>query len=57
MKRKPRSKQRYQKQPNDRYRELWLSLTPRERLRLSWRLRRYLRKLEEARDGKSLTKP
>jgi hypothetical protein len=53
VKRKKRSKRRSKEGPSDRYQEMGRELPPSERLRRYWRLKRYLRKLEEDRDSKS----
>ncbi|MBI3847166.1 MAG: hypothetical protein HY292_21265 [Planctomycetes bacterium] len=38
----------------DPYMEMWLSLSPYERLRRSWRLRRFIKDLEAVHDAKYL---
>jgi hypothetical protein len=42
--------------PPDPYREMWMSLTPAERLRRSWRLRARIPDLQAVHDAKSLPK-
>lgn len=56
MSRRPRAKRRSQEQLQDPYVEMWRSLTPRERLRRAWRLRRRLKNLQAVHDAKSLPK-
>jgi hypothetical protein len=39
--------------PTDPYREMWLSLTPAQRLRRAWRLRRRLKNIQAIHDAKT----
>jgi hypothetical protein len=52
MKRRPRVNRRSREDLLDPYLEMWRSLTPRERLRRSWRLRRRLKNLQAVHDAK-----
>jgi hypothetical protein len=56
MKRRPRATRGYRAQLEDPYLEMWRSLTPRERLRRAWRLRKRLKNLQAIHDEKSLPK-
>ena len=56
MNRRPRVSRRSREELVDPYLEMWRSLTPRERLRRAWRLRRRLKNLQAVHDAKSLPK-
>jgi hypothetical protein len=56
MNHRRRAKRRSPEQLQDPYMEMWRSLTPRERLRRAWRMRRRLKNLQAVHDAKSLPK-
>jgi hypothetical protein len=56
MKRHPRLRRQSREELEDPYLQMWRSLTPRERLRRAWRLRKRLKNLQAVHDAKSLPK-
>jgi hypothetical protein len=56
IKRKARGRKTTENELVDPYVSMWRALTPRERLRRAWRLRRRIKNLEAVHDAKSLPK-
>jgi hypothetical protein len=56
MKRRARRNPRTEEEVVDPYLAMWRALTPRQRLRRAWRLRRRIKNLQAIHDAKSLPK-